>query len=236
MKRMGFAAVALAAAMTVACGGGARDEANDVDPNASVGTGGEIAEDRDIAGADNRRSGASGDVQEFVREASMHGTAEVELGRLASERAQNAEVKKFAQMMVREHTQANSELKAAAGSHNLQVQEQMDEKHRDLAERLRGLRGAEFDREYMNAMVDGHEEVKGMLEEQAREMGHDTTVGTTGANAENTRAGQAGQHDAAQMAVSQWAAKTLPAVNQHLQQATQISDRLENSNQRNRTN
>jgi putative membrane protein len=88
----------------------------------------------------------------------------------------------------------------------------MDEKHRDLAQKLRGLQGVEFDREYVNAMVDGHQEVKGMLEERARGTNTNTNAGT----------------DQLETAVNQWAAKTLPAVEKHLQRAEQLRDTVLN--------
>jgi putative membrane protein len=219
MKCTGLVAVALAAVMTVACGDGARDEANDANnaPGTTVGTGGEIGENREISPAEDNRAGAPRDVQQFVREAAMHGTAEVELGRIAAERGASAEIKQFGEMMVSDHTKANNELKAAVGAHSIQIPQEMDEKHRDLAQRLRGLSGAEFDREYMNAMVDGHQDVKNLLEERADE-----------AN-DNRAPGAADADSAAEMAVNQWAAKTLPSVEQHLQRAEQIRDRLDNS-------
>ena len=51
---------------------------------------------------------------DFIKEAAMGGMAEVELGKLAATKATNAEVKKFAQMMVTDHSKANDELKALA--------------------------------------------------------------------------------------------------------------------------
>jgi putative membrane protein len=208
MRSTGVLAVALAAAITVACGGGRNDNDNTT-ANATVGTGGEL---RDNSGAPGSAdSAAPRDVQNWVRDIAMHNTAEIELGKIAADHAANAQVKEFGQMMVRDHTMAGNELKQAIAG-TFEVQEQMDEKHRDLAEKLRGMRGAEFDREYMNAMVDGHEQVKDMLEGRANEKPN---------------------NEAVENAVNQWAAKTLPKVEQHLQQAEQLRDRV---SQRNATN
>jgi putative membrane protein len=213
MKRTGLMAVALAAAVTVACGGGNDAREGNIDnPNTTVGTGGDIGEERD-ADANTTARGDMGDVQEFVREVTMKNTAEIELGRLAAQRGQHADVKAYGQMMVDEHTKAGAELKSALAPHNVQMPaEQMDEKHRELAERLRGLNGREFDREYMNAMVDGHQEVHDLLEDRADD----------GRNNNNAQG--------AEMAVNQWAAKTLPAVDKHHQRAEQIRDQLNNTN------
>jgi len=85
--------------------------------------------------------------------------AEVQLGMLASERGTNPDVKAFGRMMVKDHSQANKELAQTAAQLKVQPPKELDAKHRDLANRLSKLQGGEFDREYMTAMVQGHEEV-----------------------------------------------------------------------------
>jgi hypothetical protein len=79
------------------------------------------------------------------------------------------------------------------------------------------LSGQEFDRAYMRAMVDGHEEALRDLEAHASGSGNrpvgDRGVGTSG--------GASGGGAAAQ-----WASKTVPTVRQHLEQAKQITDTL----------
>ena len=49
--------------------------------------------------------------KKFVMDAAVGGMAEVELGKLAAEKATNPEVKQFGQRMVDDHTKANDELK-----------------------------------------------------------------------------------------------------------------------------
>ena len=99
-----------------------------------------------------------------MNELAIAGMAEVELGKMAAERSTNAEVKKFGQMMVDDHTAAGDKLKAVASQHNIPVPTALDDKHRDLRDKLAKLQGADFDREYMNAMVEGHEAVASKLE------------------------------------------------------------------------
>ena len=215
MRKVGLAAAAWVVVVAVACGGpGTRDDTR----NDTVGTGGEARDTTTIAG-DTRTEGVPADSERWVQDIAMHNTAEIELGKLAGERASNAQVKEFAQMMVRDHTAAGNELKQIVSGH-VQVQEQMDQQHRDLAEKLRGLKGMEFDREYIDAMVNGHQEVKGMLEDHARRA---KTTDTTGPR----NAPDAG-HDQLEGALNQWAAKTLPAVERHLQRAEQLQDTLQN--------
>jgi putative membrane protein len=220
MKWTGLLSLVGAAVFTVACGNGRDNAAGDrADDTAAVGTSGDARIEEPGAPADTR-AGVN-DTQQFVNQAAMAGNAEVELGKLASERAVNREVKQFAQMMIRDHTKGNEELKQAATAHNLQVPTTLDSKHQELMDKLRGTTGAEFDREYMAAMVEGHEEVKDLVEGRARRGDN--------RNANNTAAtGASADHDQqAEIAVNQWAAKRLPGVEQHLQRAKEINQRLE---------
>jgi putative membrane protein len=220
MKWTGLLSLVTAAAFTVACGNG-RDNgvADRTDDTAAVGTSGDARIDEAGAPGDTRASVS--DTQQFVNQAAMAGNAEVELGKLASERAVNREVKQFAQMMIRDHTKGNEELKQAASPHNLQVPATLDSRHQELMDKLRGTTGAEFDREYMAAMVEGHEEVKDLVEGRARRgdnrNANDTAA--TGASADHNQQ--------AEIAVNQWAAKRLPGVEQHLQRAREINQRLD---------
>ena len=158
MKRMGFLSIALAAVVAVGCDAQPRRgrDATAGDP-AAVGTAGEPTD-----------KVSSGD-KDFVNELAIAGMAEVELGKMATERSTNAEVKKFGQMMVDDHTAAGDKLKAVASQHNIPVPTALDDKHRDLRDKLAKLQGAEFDREYMGAMVDGHEAVARQARVQDRQ-------------------------------------------------------------------
>jgi putative membrane protein len=145
-----------------------------------------------------------------------HGIAEVRLGQLAAERGSSPEVKRFGQRMVADHTKANEELKAIASQARVTLPSQPDEDHQELHSRLSRLSGQEFDREYMKAMVDGHEEVLRELETHASANANrpagDRAVGTSG--------------DASGRSAADWASKTLPTVRQHRDEAKQINDTL----------
>ena len=47
--------------------------------------------------------------QQFMKEAATGGMADVELGRLAAQKGQNAQVRSFGNRMVRDYSKANSE-------------------------------------------------------------------------------------------------------------------------------
>ena len=247
MKWTGLGALACAAMVTVACGGDARDDRGN-DADRTVGTSG-VSNDDSAAldryddagvsgparigsaiGEDQTRTpgsaetthGATADARHFAEQATYAGNAEVKLGQLASERAQNPAVKEFAQMMVRDHTRSGNELKQVVSRHEVQPPAGLDAEHQRLYERLGKLQGAEFDREYMKAMVDGHQKVKSMLSSRTSNdragVDRNRATGTSGATAGSTQL---------DTAVNQWATKTLPAVEQHLQKAQQISAKVD---------
>ena len=58
---------------------------------------------------------------DFVEDASAKGVAEVEAGKLAQEKGSAADVKAFADMMIKDHTAANAKLKTIADAKNLKV-------------------------------------------------------------------------------------------------------------------
>jgi len=94
--------------------------------------------------------------QKFIHEAAVGGMAEVELGKLAQQNGSSAEVKSFGQRMVDDHSKANDELKTLAQSKNVTLPTELDAKHKALHDRLAKLQGAQFDRAYMQAMVQDH--------------------------------------------------------------------------------
>lgn len=116
------------------------------------------------ANAVSRATTASAD--DFLEEAAGGGLAEVEMGKLAASKAQNAEVKKFGQMMVADHTKANAELKALAAKKNIKVPADASS-HRSTIEELKQLIGADFDKAYVKAMVDDHETDVDAFQKQA---------------------------------------------------------------------
>jgi putative membrane protein len=107
------------------------------------------------ASADMAKSLASSD-RKFLEQAGQGGVAEVELGKLAVQKAQSKEAKDFAQRMVDDHSKANSQLQQLASKKGLQLPADMDKSSRKEYDKLQKLSGADFDREYMKHMVSDH--------------------------------------------------------------------------------
>jgi hypothetical protein len=156
------------------------------------------------------------------------GMAEVQLGKMAEERASSADVKAFGQMMVKDHSKAGDDLKQVASQLQVTPPSQLDQKHRDLADRLSKLQGAEFDREYMMAMVQGHEEVLNKVRMRAgdrltsNEPASDRRPPTAGAPAAVGTTGNV----PGEQALTQWAAKAVPTVQQHLERARDLQQKV----------
>jgi putative membrane protein len=217
MKRIGLLSLAVATAVTMACNGNARTDntAND----ATVGTSG-VAE---------RNNGSAAD-RDFVQKMMADGNAEVQLGKMAQQRAASADVKAFGAMMVRDHTKAGEELKKIAAEYDIQAPAKIDDKHQDLMDKLSKLNGRDFDREYINAMVDDHQDAIGDLKKHVDV--DNSTRGTTGAKEhsavdQNVKPEKASDH--VEYSINQWSAMTLPTVEHHLDNAKQIQDKLQNN-------
>lgn len=145
-------------------------------------------------------SGSPTDVNGFMTEAAKGGMAEVELGKVAVSKAQNAEVKQFAQQMVADHTKANNELKQVAEKKSVVLPADLDAMHKSMKDKLTNLSGAEFDKEYMRGQVEDHEKMVALFESQA-----------------------SGGTDAEAKAL---ATKTLPNLKMHLDMARKIQAKL----------
>jgi putative membrane protein len=159
---------------------------------------------------------------------SVAGLAEVQLGQMAAKQAQSADVKAFGQMMVKDHTQANKELSQIASKMKIKPASELDQKHKDLAGKLSKLQGAEFDREYMNAMVEGHQEVLSKLSSRAGSSKSSTQAGAgkppSPTPSESSKPGTVGTSGGGsdEQALDRWAAKTQPVVQKHLDRAKEL--------------
>jgi putative membrane protein len=98
----------------------------------------------------------SGVDAKFAVEAASGGMAEVELGNLAQTKATNPQVKDFGAMMVKDHSKANAEMKGLAGSKKIVLPTSLSNEDQKLKTTLASKSGADFDKAYVDAMVDDH--------------------------------------------------------------------------------
>jgi putative membrane protein len=94
--------------------------------------------------------------KQFLRKASEGGLAEVELGKLALQKSSNDGLKTFAQKMVDDHTTLNDTMKPIADSLGAMTATHMNKMDQAEYDRLKGLSGDDFDKEYIAFMVKDH--------------------------------------------------------------------------------
>ena len=94
--------------------------------------------------------------QQFVTLAAIGGLAEVQLGRLAFERAGRPSVQQFGQRMVLDHAALTAELARIAERKDMSMPVALDDAHQQKKGRIAGLWGHDFDRVYMQETVADH--------------------------------------------------------------------------------
>jgi putative membrane protein len=104
----------------------------------------------------------------FATAAANGGMAEVAVGQLAGEKAMNAKVKAFAAMMVTDHSKVNEQLMAIAKAKNITLPSAPDEEHQKKKADLAAKTGADFDKAYVDAMIDGHKKTISLFEDAAK--------------------------------------------------------------------
>jgi putative membrane protein len=100
----------------------------------------------------------------FVEKAAAAGREEVEISRVAVDRSTNADVKKFAQMMVDDHTRANDELMSLAQARSVELPNKKSE-----TEKWSKKDAKDFDRDYVKKMVSDHKDAVELFRNEAKD-------------------------------------------------------------------
>ncbi|HEX9963129.1 MAG TPA: DUF4142 domain-containing protein [Pyrinomonadaceae bacterium] len=138
----------------------------------------------------------------FMMQAASSDMMEIATSNMALQKSQNAEVRRFAQMMVDDHTKTSAQLKSIAATKNVTLPAEMDSKHRAMADKLAGVSGDKFDMEYMKMQVKAHEAAVKLFR----------TESDKGTDAD----------------VKGFAAANLPALEMHLNMARTMSGNMKN--------
>lgn len=102
---------------------------------------------------------------DFLVKAADGGIAEVNAAKLAQDKGTNAGVKRFAAMMVQDHTGANTEVKKLAAARNVTIPETPSEDNQKKAAKLAEKTGKNFDKDFMDMMVDDHKKTIDLFED-----------------------------------------------------------------------
>ncbi len=136
---------------------------------------------------------------EFMQKAAISGQFEIQANQAALQRLENTELKSFAGMAVRDHTQMATELKALAKTKNVALPSTIDDDYADkLSDLMDEESGKEFDAAFTELMKDSHESSVELFEDAA----------------ENAKDGD----------VRALAAKSLPTLNRHLEHVKLLDD------------
>ncbi|MBC3785782.1 DUF4142 domain-containing protein [Spirosoma utsteinense] len=149
---------------------------------------------------EEKGTGEADDDNDFAVKAANGGMLEMEVARMAREKAQNNDVKEFAAMMLSDHQKANDELKALAGRKNITLPARLGDDEQKHVDELAKLTGSEFDKKYVDLMVDDHEEDIKLFQKAA--------------------------DDVDDADLKAYATKTLPTLQKHLERITTIDKNM----------
>jgi putative membrane protein len=134
----------------------------------------------------------------FLLDAMEGNKAEIELAKLAGERATSASVKELARTIQQHHTEANTKVKSVAGGTGASTNDpDLKPAHKQLRDKLSKLQGAAFDQAYAAEMVKDHQKDIAKYEKASRELKHS--------------------------GLKAYASETLPHLREHLEKARQAS-------------
>jgi putative membrane protein len=136
----------------------------------------------------------------FFQKATSLGEKEVALSRIAERRAINPQVREFAAQMVREHTAANAKLADLAAKKGAAWEREDETEMRRQENKWNEKSGNDFDEDYLEAMIDAHEDTVDVLEKGA---------------------------DSKDPEIAAYARELLPAVKAHLKKAEWLEDSID---------
>jgi putative membrane protein len=151
----------------------------------------------------NSALGLSPTTRDFVQEAAISDLFEIESSKLAEQRSDNA-TKAFAKQMITDHTKTSEELKAAVASDpNTPLPSALDSAHQGKLDKLKELTGDDFTKHYRELQVTAHKNAVSLFERYAK-------------------GGDNGK-------LKNWADKTLPDLQHHLDLAQALEKRSSSS-------
>ena len=119
------------------------------------------------ASAQTATESAAGDPGAFAEVAGSSNTFEIQSSELALERAENDDVRAFAELMVQDHTRAGEEMMAAAEADGVPPPKGMVEKHQTQLDQLQAAEAASFDQAYLAAQAGAHDEAVALFDAYA---------------------------------------------------------------------
>jgi putative membrane protein len=146
----------------------------------------------------NSALGIAPKTEDFIKEAATSDMLEIEAAKIAQQK-DNADEKKFAEQMITDHTKTSSELKGMVPAEMTSaIPPSLDDSSQKKLDKLRDAKPADFAGDYDPMQVSAHKDAVSLFERYAN-------------GGENAK-------------LKDWAGKTLPALQHHLQMAEQMND------------
>jgi putative membrane protein len=145
----------------------------------------------------NSTLGIAPKTTDFVQEAAISDMFEIQSSQLADTKTQGNE-KAFADQMVADHTKTSVDLKNLAEQERVAVPTALDSSHQKMLDKLSGLSGADFSRQYADDQISGHKDAVSLFQ----------------------RYSKAGDNSP----IRSWAAATLPTLQHHLDMAEKLTE------------
>src|SRR4051812_18485622 len=106
----------------------------------------------------------------FVKEAAQGGMMEVKMGQTAKDHGQNADVKAYGEMLVKDHSKANDKLSQLASQKGVNLAKEIEPKHTDMINDMEKKQGADFDRAFIEHAVKDHRKDISKFERASRDL------------------------------------------------------------------
>jgi putative membrane protein len=120
-------------------------------------------------GAMAAEKAVSAKTEKFITNATIGNMFEVDTSKIALDRSDDAELRNFATMMVKDHTMALKNMKAALPSDaDPRLGTEYDAKHAQKLEELREVSDEKFDAAYVAVQKDAHKEAVGLFSDYAK--------------------------------------------------------------------
>jgi putative membrane protein len=160
MKKINFLMIALAGAFAIqSCQNNNKNQ-----------TGLDESNDSTLDNVDNstalmNETNVEDDANLFLKQAAIGGMMEVEAGKIAIENANSADVKAVAQLIVKDHESANSELNILASEKSVLLPTELPADKQEHLRDLKKLKGRDFDKHYIDMMKEDHKKDIAMFKE-----------------------------------------------------------------------
>ncbi len=106
--------------------------------------------------------------QDFAVNTAIAGMTEIQAGQMAQQKGMSKDVKKYAEMMIKDHTDAADKLKAIATQKNISLPATLTPDAQKNLDDLQKEDGKKFDKDYLAMMVSDHKKVISAFENESK--------------------------------------------------------------------